>query len=56
MALYNNTCPASGDPPPVLWKKINQVLSEQNGGAHPPVQGDWKYQSLWKIAAILAGC
>ena len=56
MALYNNTCPAPGDTNAVLWKKIVQVLSERNGNVHPPKQFDWKYQSLVKAAAILAGC
>lgn len=56
MALFNDTCPAPGDTNAVLWKKINQVLSEANGGIFPPKQGDWEYQSKFKVAAILAAC
>jgi hypothetical protein len=56
MAMFNNTCPSPGDTSAILWKKIVQVLSEQNGGTHPPKPLDWKYQSLVKVAKILAGC
>ena len=56
MAMFNDTNPGCGDTDALLWKKINQEFSEQNGNAHPPQFLDWEYQSLWKIAAILAGC
>lgn len=56
MAMFTDLQPGCGDTTPLLWRKINQVFSEQNAGAHPPKQADWKYQSLFKIAAILAGC
>lgn len=56
MAMFNSTDRECYDTTPVLWRKINQVLSERAEGAHPPTQADWKYQSLFKIAAILAEC
>lgn len=56
MAMFPHTVPCSDDKPPTLWKKINQVYSERNGGVLPPKQGDWKYNSIWKVLEILSGC
>lgn len=56
MAMFTDLRPGCGDTTAVLWRKINEALSNQNGGVHPPKQADWKYQSLWKVAAILANC
>jgi hypothetical protein len=57
MAMFLRTCPSSGDTPAALWKKINQLFSEQLGdGAHPPEPLDWKYNSLWKVLQILTEC
>lgn len=56
MAMFTNLCPGLGDTASVLLKKINEFYSLQNANAHPPKPLDWRYNSLWKIAAILAGC
>ena len=55
MAMFPDPQPKQGDTDAVLWRKINQLFSEQHGGVHPPKQADWEYNSIFKVAQILAG-
>lgn len=54
-SVYASTTPNTKDTPSIRWKKINQHYSEANGSVHPPTNKDWKYQSIWKVLAILTG-
>lgn len=55
MSLFADPSPKNGDTVGELWKKINQIVSEQNGNAHPAAPSDWKYNSIFKVAQILSG-
>jgi hypothetical protein len=55
MAMFPHTVPASGDQPETLWRKINQVFSERNGGVLPPQNADDKTDSMAKVLQLLTG-